>query len=324
MECQWKRKKSDLPTTSAAAEMFPNIPHRPLSRLPNEEDRSFLYKELSAIGKFTGLFWIMSPEVPQQTPKTSAPLIDNVIKVVLEAKKDERPFLFKKLMAVDKLKIAAVNQETIGQRDNELWHSVRKGRLTASNFGAVINAKKFTPSLKKQLFGEYDLQGVKAVSWGISHEDDAIKQFCNETGKSVEKCGVWLDETGLLGASPDGIVNDENAILEIKCPFSIRDEFVLSGVSKSSFCLMLEGENFVLKKKHRYWHQVQGQLHLTGMDLCYFLVWTKKELITIKIKKDENWNTNLDYLRSFYMKYIYPEWCPDETSQTTTVTILVD
>ena len=128
VECQWKRKKSDLPTTSAPAEMFPNIPYRPLSRLPNEEDRSFLYKELSAIGKFTGLFWIMSPEVPQQTPKTSAPLIDNVIKVVIEAKKDERPFLFKKLMAVDKLKIAAVNQETIGQRDNELWHCVRKGR----------------------------------------------------------------------------------------------------------------------------------------------------------------------------------------------------
>ena len=46
VECQWKRKKSDLPTTSAAAEMFPNIPYRPLSRLPNEEDRSFLYKEL--------------------------------------------------------------------------------------------------------------------------------------------------------------------------------------------------------------------------------------------------------------------------------------
>ena len=136
-----EKKKSDLPTTSAAAEMFPNIPYRPLSRLPNEEDRSFLYKKLiKCIGEFTGLFWIMSPEVPQQTPRTSAPLIDNVIKVVLEAKKDERPFLFEKLMAVDKLKIAAVNQETIGQRDNELWHSVRTGRLTASNFGAVIKS----------------------------------------------------------------------------------------------------------------------------------------------------------------------------------------
>ena len=42
VERQLKRKKSDLPTTSAAAEMFPNIPYRPLSRLPNEEDRSFL------------------------------------------------------------------------------------------------------------------------------------------------------------------------------------------------------------------------------------------------------------------------------------------
>ena len=132
-------------------------------------------------------------------------------------------------MAVDELKSATVNQETIGQRNNELWHSLRKGRLTASNFGAVVNAKKFTPSLKKQLFGVHDLQGVKAVSWSISHEDDATKQFCNEIGKSIEKCGVWLDETGLLGVSPDGIANDENAILEVKCYFSLRDEFVLSG-----------------------------------------------------------------------------------------------
>ena len=126
VECQWKRKKCDLPTTSAAAEIFPHIPYRPLSWLPIEEDRSFLYKELSAIGKFTRLYWIMSPEVPQQTPRTSAPLIDNVIKVVLEAKKDERPFLFEKLMAVDEFKIAAVNQKTIGQQDNELWHSEEK------------------------------------------------------------------------------------------------------------------------------------------------------------------------------------------------------
>ena len=77
VECQWKRKKADLRTTSAAAEMFPYVPYRPLSRLPKEEDRSFLYKELSAIGKFTGLYWIISPEVPQQTPRTSASLIDN-------------------------------------------------------------------------------------------------------------------------------------------------------------------------------------------------------------------------------------------------------
>ena len=77
MSMEKKKKKSDLPTTLAAAEIFPNISYRPLFRLPNEEDRSFLCKELSAIGKFTGLCWIMIPEVPQQTLRTSASLIDN-------------------------------------------------------------------------------------------------------------------------------------------------------------------------------------------------------------------------------------------------------
>ena len=117
---------------------------------------------------------------------------------------------------------------------------------------------------------------------------------------------------------------DETAILEVKCPYSIRDELVACGITNASFFLCLECENLVSKKNHRYWHQVLGQLHLTGRSLCYFSVWTRKELVTLQTKKDEEWKINLDILREFYIKYLYPEWCHDDSHQTTTVTILVN
>ena len=235
IECQWKRKRSaDCLVSSNAAEMFPSKKcFNPLSRQPNNEDRSFLYKEFSGFGMFTGLYWLMTPEDARSTPTSSAPLIESVIKDVLVAELNERSPLFQKLMALDEEKIKKINHETTGQKDNELWHSTRKGRLTASNFGLVLKSKKFTPSLRKQLLGNYNIHGVKAVQWGIAHE--AITQFCKENGTSVIKSGIWLDRTELLGASPDGIVLDEDAIVGIKCPFPIRNESVLNGLDKPSF-----------------------------------------------------------------------------------------
>jgi len=35
-------------------------------------------------------------------------------------------------------------------------------------------------------------------------------------------------------------------------------------------------ENLILKKNHQYYFQVQGQLHITKINVCYFVVWTPK------------------------------------------------
>ena len=75
-----------------------------------------------------------------------------------------------------------------------------------------------TPSLLKRLLGEYDLSRVKAVQWGVNNEAEAVKAFTNLTGKTIQETGLWLDGSGILGASPDGIV-DEDSVLEAKCPF---------------------------------------------------------------------------------------------------------
>ena len=53
---------------------------------------------------------------------------------------------------------------TTGQRDNPAWHLARKGRLTASNFGAVLKAKRVTQALTMHLHGDYDLSRVRAIA----------------------------------------------------------------------------------------------------------------------------------------------------------------
>ena len=42
------------------------------------------------------------------------------------------------------------------------------------------------------------------------------------TGNRVRETGLWLHPSGLLGASPDGLISD-NKVLEVKCPMKAKD-----------------------------------------------------------------------------------------------------
>ena len=62
---------------------------------------------------------------------------------------------------------------TCGKNSNSLWHELRLGRLTASQFGIVLKAcrrNSFPASLFKSLFEQYNVSGVKAVTWGMENE----------------------------------------------------------------------------------------------------------------------------------------------------------
>lgn len=111
---------------------------------------------------------------------------------------------------------------TAGQRNSPAWHQARRGRLTASSFGSVLQAKRVTPSLIKRLLGEYNLSGVKAIAWGQDNETEALKSFTNITNFTPVQTGLWLHESGVLGASPDGLVGDDS-VIECKCPYTHRN-----------------------------------------------------------------------------------------------------
>ena len=120
-------------------------------------------------------------------------------------------------------KIAEIEQATVGQAENPLWHALCKRRITASNFYKVetkveslrkagintVNAKKLVTSL----IGEYTPPGdLPALKYG--REMKAIaKAFYLEILKRNHKdvkyheCRQLIGETKqFLGASPGLLV----------------------------------------------------------------------------------------------------------------------
>jgi len=75
----------------------------------------------------------------------------------------------------------------------------------------------------------------------------------------------------------------------------------------SFFLTKSEYGSFELKRDHVYWHQLQGQMHLTKRNICYFVVWTTKETVVIKVIKDLQWGSNLELLKQFYKSNILPK-----------------
>lgn len=55
---------------------------------------------------------------------------------------------------------------------------------------------------------------VKSIQWGRQDEQTAIDYFKNITNLEVTSSGIWLSNSGFLGASPDGLVG-EDAIIEV-------------------------------------------------------------------------------------------------------------
>ena len=64
-----------------------------------------------------------------------------------------------------------------------------------------------------------------------------------------------------------------------------------------------------LKLDHDYYHQVQGQMAITGIHVCDFVVWTLDEFFVQTVCFDsEFWmNTCLPKLENFFYYFFLPE-----------------
>lgn len=87
----------------------------------------------------------------------------------------------------------------------------------------------------------------------------------------------------------------------LKCPFTAKDLTIDEACSSiKDFFLVNDGGALSLKITHDYWHQIQGQLYLTGTECCDLVVWTTKDLQIIRILKDKTWASNISTMLDFY------------------------
>lgn len=208
--------------------------------------------------------------------------------------------------------ITDIASKTTGQSKNVKWCLYRKFRLTSSNFHKVIQSVKknrYPNSLYNCLLGKYSV-GAKSIEWGKIHEHNAIYEFEKAYNCNVIRTGIWLHESGFLGASPDGLLIDGNSkyCIEVKCPYKFRNEDLKSCLSKTDDYIInfdTTKNDFSLNSDHQYYDQIQGQLYMTKSSSAILIIWTLKSLVAFKINKDPNWSLNINALLYFYHeKYI--------------------
>lgn len=182
-----------------------------------------------------------------------------------------------------------IEEKTVGQSSNSLWHDLRKGRITASNFYAVhtrMNSLKKNPevdtsSIVSVIMGESTPNSnIKALKFGRESEPLAKTIYCNmykdnHVNAKFWECGIFLHhEFSYLAASPDMLVSCDccgEGLLEVKSTLKPKCD------SCPSFCLCnlpdyllsTDGE-MDIKKNHRYFCQVQGQMTITKCRWCDF------------------------------------------------------
>jgi len=141
---------------------------------------------------------------------------------------------------------------------------IEKGLVTEEQHehGVTIKSTKSVfPKLIAQVFARpADLSQTPmtyAMERGTQMEDEARMYFEIETGIDVEEVG-FVTNTELgdnVGASPDGMVNNREGLLEIKCPMAdAHVKYLLDW-----------------KLPTEYKNQVHMQMAVTGAEYCWFM-----------------------------------------------------
>ena len=187
-------------------------------------------------------------------------------------------------------------------------------RITASTCYQLFtySGDTWDPLLERTFSSSY--KGSKATRFGQEHGRHARELYGAQAGVDVRMCGLIVPPLALwLGCSPDGIVvgNDGSMhLLEIKCPFSCKDEgleSVLEG--KKLPYLVRDGENLRLKPRHTYYGQVQMMLELLDLDSCDLCIYVKSDdvNVVVKVPRNREFGSKLiSRLTVVYFKHVLP------------------
>ena len=202
-----------------------------------------------------------------------------------------------------------IESQTRSQGSSTEWISQGEWRLTASKFGEIVKttARRDLEKFCESLYDPPNLINVPAVRHGRTYEATALEKFSEVTGKKLLQSGLCIHpDFPYLGASPDSFVQDEDAVVEIKCPYKSRKCKIDAG--EDIDFLERVGDCLRLKRGHNYYYQLTGQMKLAQKNHCYFCVYTFEDSFFEKITLDNEFfmNTMLPKLKAFYDNVYYP------------------
>ena len=158
---------------------------------------------------------------------------------------------------------------------------------------------------------------VASLKYGREMEEKARQFYFNAVKNKhenfkVKTTGLHIHiDTPHLGASPDGIIScdcHEEGLLEIKCPYNYRHG--LSGWKCDKDFPV--DEYGIIKKKHKYYTQMQGQMMILNKQYCDFFIWTPLEdeenYLLIKCPRDDHFINEMKVkLNSYFFEFVLSE-----------------
>ena len=169
------------------------------------------------------------------------------------------------------------------------WFDARLGCVTASRVADVLSkTKSGESSLRKDYRMQLVLERLTnertetpmthIMQRGVDLEPVARDRLSENLGLSIDESGFMLHQSvPWFGASPDGIILSEHAIVEIKCP-----------TPTTHLACLLED-----KVNPRYITQMQAQMSVTGASFGYFASYDDRfpwdhQLYVRKIQRDDD------------------------------------
>lgn len=129
-------------------------------------------------------------------------------------------------------------------------------------------------------------------------ESEVTVEYSKLKNVNYSPCGLIIHPNApWLGASPDGVVFDPTdspqfGLVEIKCP---------------NVCKYMQMDNgfLTLKKGHAYYYQVQGQLLVSGMQWCDFMLWAQEDYFVQRIYSDTSVHKFIREKVDYFYFYTY-------------------
>ena len=108
------------------------------------------------------------------------------------------------------------------------WHALRAGIPTASEFSKLVTSKgepsksigPYSITLAGEKFAGKPLDAWEGNQWserGKEHEDAAIALYEMIYDCDIKRLGFVTTNDGTMGCSPDGVVENQNIGIEVKC-----------------------------------------------------------------------------------------------------------
>jgi len=168
-----------------------------------------------------------------------------------------------------------LDEQNTHQQQTDEWYSTRQNKLTASSMWKIFKSESTRNSIifekcstksKPQFYGG-------PMEWGNKYEHVSIMLYEKRYNTKVGDFGcITHKKYPYIGASPDGIVTDENSPL---------------------YGRMLEIKNIVNRDitsvpKEEYWVQMQLQMEVCELECCDFLETRFKEYHEEEFYGDDN------------------------------------